>query len=110
MPSTVLDCTLPNLVDLREHCFEVGLRDSFGSFGARRQATTWIADSGCRSTDQADSMVAVMVQPEEHHDREQMSKMEGRGCRVDARVEAYFARAEEPIESIAVTGARSARA
>lgn len=110
MPSTVLDRALPKLIDLCEHCLEIGLCDGFGGFGARCQAAAWITDLCCGSTYQADSMVAVMIQPEEHHDWEQMSKMEGWSCRVDASVEAYFARAEKAIESIAVTGAGSARA
>ena len=109
MSSTVLNRALPKLVDLCEHCLEIGLCDGFGSFGARCQATAWITDLRCRSTYQAEGMVTVMIQPEEHHNREQMTKVEGWRCWVDASVEAYFPRAEELIESIAVTGAQSAR-
>ena len=93
---------LPQPTKLRKHCLEIDIMYRLCRLRPRCQATTRIADAGCRTAYEGDYAVAMMVQPEQDHQGEEMTEMERRGGGVNAGVEAQFARFKETVESIAI--------
>jgi hypothetical protein len=73
VPLAVRGSILPHPPDLRVQRLEIRfLHRSLCPF-ARSQAAAWVADASCSTTDKRDGMVAVVVEPEEDHDGEEVA-------------------------------------
>ena len=78
----------PQATKLRKHRLEIDIMYRLCRLRPRCQATTRIADAGCRTAYERDYAVAMVIQPEQDHKGEEMTEVERRGCRVNAGVEA----------------------
>jgi hypothetical protein len=69
---------------------------------ARSQAAAGVADAGCCTANKGDGMVAVVVEPEEDHYREEVAQVEGGSGGIDTGVDTDLFRLEDFVENIAV--------
>lgn len=69
---------------------------------ARGQTATRVADASCCAADKRYGMMAVVVEPEEDHQREKVAQVKRRRSGIDASINADLFRLEELVKGIAV--------